>query len=242
MCFSQSPILIMEYTPMVCMEKEFFRILQEDWSMKDVLACVNKEFNQVVQCNLKVFAQLMQIPLDFKTSIAYFIGRGSEDNIDYLVGTSKITPLSFYDLTTVETELKNNTIDYDQYGSKREYCPVIVSGIFPGYNFGSGMIRDGSTDISYNDDVKYYRNPNQEIEQVEDTFPIKELSPDEFKLLEDQKYWVYVLQLDCYYTKTYTYVILPYYNPNMNTYNKQRVHTIYNAIVGKDFELEDDYQ
>lgn len=51
----------------------------------------------------------------------------------------------------------------------------------------------------------------------------------------------YLIIRDCYYTKTYTYV-MPYYNPNMNTYNKQRVHTIYNAIVGKDFELEDDYQ
>ena len=227
---------------MVCMEEEFFQMIQEDWSMKSILTTVNKEFNQVIQCNLAVFSQLMKIPIDFKTCIAYFIGRESDDCIDYLVGTSKITPLSYYDQNIVTKELKKNTIDFDEFGSQREYSPVIVSGILPGYNYGSAMIRDGSIDISYNDDVKYYRNPNQEIEQVEDTYPIKELTPDEVKLIENRKYWIYVLELDCHYTKTYTYVILPYYNPNMDTYNKQRVHTIYNAIVGKDFELEDDYQ
>jgi hypothetical protein len=228
--------------PIECMAKEFFHIIQDDWSKKNVLATVNKEFNQVIQYNLKIFDKLMKVPLDFKTSIAYFIGRESNDFIDYLVGTSKIVPLSYYDQNIVEKELKKNTIDNDELGSQREYCPVIVSGIFPGYNYGSAMIWDGSIDISYNNDVKYFRNPNQEIEQVEDTFPIKELTSDEVLLLENQKYWIYVLELDCRYGKTYTYVILPYYDPNMKTYNKQRVHTIYDAVVGKDFELEDDYQ
>jgi len=78
---------------MVCMEEEFFQMIQEDWSMKSILTTVNKEFNQVIQCNLAVFSQLMKIPIDFKTCIAYFIGRESDDCIDYLVGTSKITPL-----------------------------------------------------------------------------------------------------------------------------------------------------
>ncbi len=228
--------------PIKCMVQEFFHIIQDDWSKKNVLATVNKEFNQVIQYNLEIFDKLMKVPLDFKTSIAYFIGRESNDCIDYLVGTSKIAPLLYYDQNIVEKELKKNTIDYDEYNSRREYCPVIVSGIFPGYNYGSAMIGDGSIDISYNEDVKYFRNTSQEIEQVEDTFLINELTPDEVKLLENQKYWIYVLELDCYYTKTYTYVILPYYNPNMNTYNNQKVHTIYDVVVGKDFELEDDYQ
>ena len=232
----------MQRVPIECMAKQLFHMIQEDWSKKNVLATVNKEFSQVIQHNLEIFDKILKIPLDFKTSIAYFIGRGSEDNIDYLVGTSKIAPFSYYDQNIVTKELKKNTIDFDELGYQREYSPVIVSGIIPGYNYGSAMIRDGSIDISYNYDVKYYRNPNQEIEQVEDTYPNKELTPDEVKLIENRKYWIYVLELDCYYSKTYTYVILPYYNPNMNTYNKQRVHTIYNAIVGKDFELEDDYQ
>ena len=89
------------------------------------------------------------------------------------MGTSKIAPFSYYDQNEVTKELKKNTIDFDELGSRREYSPVIVSGIIPGYNYGSAMIRDGSIDISYNYDVKYYRNPNQEIEQVEGSIQIK---------------------------------------------------------------------
>ena len=64
---------------------------------------------------------------------------------------------------------------------------------------------------------------------------IKELTPDEVKLIENRQYRIYVLRSGLPLSKTYTHVILPYYDPNADTYNKQRVHTIYNAITGKDF-------
>jgi len=220
----------MEHIEVECLYDQLFCIIQNDWQISKVLSLINKQFNSIVNRILDDFFEIMNVPLDFKTRIAYFCGRDSQDNIEYLVGVSKLLSKMDY---KAEEELGKNIIDFDNYGSKREYCPVIMSNILPGINFGSDRIRD----INYGFDllVKYYRDEiNQKIMKVKSEYETESNIKNDNK---NRKYWLYVLELDCYYSKTYTYIILPFKDNSLKTYYNQTVKTVYDIILDKNFEI-----
>ena len=211
--------------------------IQQDYGLREILISVSRGFKEFIYTHFDpMISRIMNTPLEIKVQIGYFVDDRGQDNVEYLVGPIKILQQDM-DTEMAEKELNNNTIGTDCYGSKRSYEPVILMDIYMGSIFGSGILM--KVEQTYQTQTAYCRNGDNELMDRE----VENPNPNPPQKQYSDIYWLYILELDGNYFTTFTYVILPYYDININInikyFDTNRVIKVYQLIPDIEIDLPD---
>lgn len=206
-----------------------FQYTKYNMSSKHLLDLVSKDFHTINNTYIpQKWEEIMNISIEILATIAYFVDRKDEDFIDYLMGPILISNFSNDTITDILPKL---SYCKDRCQSNRLLDSVILSNVKMGQQFGPNI---HGIEISYNNMVKYYRNDTNSL--VSNNFP----NIDNSYTITDS-YWLYIFEELCHYCKTYSYMILPYYNDAITNKNGSLLYTIYQLNIDKMLYIDDTY-
>lgn len=229
--------------------------IQKNYNLRQMLVLVSKVYRDFIYQYFDLdINEIMNTPIELRAQIGYFNDARGQDDVEYLVGPLKI--YSYHN--TIETAIKELPENYsgrDNHGSMRSYESVIMNNIKLGEIFGSerlvimnnisiqlGLSSSqeyiSNIDMTYDNHVIFYRNilHNNRLFYIEETKD--RTARNEFSCYSDI-YWLYVLEIDGYYFKSFAYTILPYYDENITSYGIDKVIKVFQITTNVEFELPD---
>jgi len=233
------------------------------YNMHDInlLYSVSGIFLEIMKNDVcKKWDKIMNLKIDILVTIAEFIERSDDDSIPYLWGPLLITDFKYLDIHTI---IPKFSYGLDRYNSRRLFNSVILSNIEMGMHFGPGLM---GIDINYFCKVKYYKNIDDELicNNENDTQSInpnpnrlggrchnlisstrvEDTNGCDIRLSNEEtigKYWIYIFEELCHYCKSYSYIILPYYNKCIKSIEGSLLYDVYEILYNIPLEIEEPY-
>ena len=198
-------------------------------SNRNILNLVSKEFNIINNGWLnKTWEELTDISIDLLVTIAYFVDRIDEDCIDYLMGPILISNFN-NNIDNIDNILPPNSYIIDKNDSRRLLDSVILSNIKMGQHFGPQI---QGIETPYTENVSYYRNSDNQLITNPISFKKKQS-------VSNSIYWLYIFEELCYYCKSYSYMVLPYYDDGIKNKKEALLYDVYQISIDKMISLED---
>lgn len=197
---------------------------------RKILNLVSKEFNTINNSWLNnQWEELLNISIDLLVTIAYFVDIKDEDFIEYLMGPIMIS--NFNDIRHIENSLPPLSYIIDKDASNRLLDSVILSNITMGEHFGPKI---QGIENPYTEKVSHYRTSDNELIQINTTNKQK-------STVSNSMYWLYIFEEICHYCKTYSYMVLPYYDEGIRNHKEALLCDVYQLSIDKMISLGDTY-
>ena len=197
---------------------------------RKILNLVSKEFNTINNSWLNnQWEELLNISIDLLVTIAYFVDRKDEDFIDYLMGPIMIS--NFNDIRHIENSLPPLSYIIDKDDSNRLLDSVILSNITMGEHFGPKIL---GIKTPYTEKVSHYRNSDNLLIK-------KSTSNNKKPNVSNSIYWLYIFEEMCHYCKTFSYMVLPYYDEDIRNHKEALLYDVYQLSIDKMIFIQDTY-
>lgn len=207
-----------------CVFDKLIESVREIYCLRDSLVGVCTLFNILTRGHIdsRILA-MMSSSIKLRVQIAYFHNDRSGDLEEYLIGPATIVTEREITKEVANKYLGDNHIGIDQYGSVRSYESVIMEDVHLNCKWGFGNTWSSPFYVSF------YRNNENEVSHNECQERIIPLTT-----IRNSPCWIYILRNDSHCSRAYLYVILPYCDERITSYEEHDVIKIHRLSCSTD--------
>ena len=204
-----------------------FELTKYQKSLEGLISLVCKSFNKLIKNEIKnKWNLLLKSKINILVTIKYFLDNYTD--IDYLSGPIMISNFNYNNegLQNIKKYLRKKVYFIDK---NQDHClldTVILTNIKMQTQFAPNII---GINEAYQDLIGVYRDDNNNIEYNRNYSNADELKTEDF--------WIYIFEELCHYCKTYSYIILPYFDNRILKYDGALLYDVIHIPVNKITEI-----